>query len=166
MCAVAYLTRKTCIAFAYEPPESRSDVPRVRSISKERPPAVLDVTNCLYAKNRTSSQNAEVDALADAAFERFGAVHVLCNNAGVFVGGVSWELAIEDYQWLLGVNLMGVVHGVRSFVPRLIAQGGHAHVVNTASMAAFVSAPFCGLYAMSKQALRRTRGWFRREARP
>lgn len=94
-----------------------------------------------------------VDALADAAYERFGAVHLLCNNAGVIVGGASWEIPIEDYQWILGVNTFGVVHGVKSFVPRMLAQDCAGHMVNTASMAAVTSLPFTAAYHMSKHAV-------------
>lgn len=99
-----------------------------------------------------SSQDS-VDTLADAAFAAFGAVHILCNNAGVLSGGLCWEVDIKDYQWQLGVNTFGVVHGVRSFVPRMIAQDTPGHVVNTASMAALTTMPFAGAYHMSKHAV-------------
>ena len=99
------------------------------------------------------SRPEEVDALADKAFEAFGQVHVVCNNAGVFSAGSSWETPLEDYQWVLGVNTFGVIHGVRSFVPRLIAQDSEAHVVNTASMAGVTSMPFVAAYNMSKHAV-------------
>ena len=98
------------------------------------------------------SDQASVDALADSAFERFGEVHILCNNAGVLVGGSSWELDLKDYQWLMGVNTFGVIHGIRSFVARMTAQGVPGHVVNTASMAALTTMPFAGAYHMSKHA--------------
>jgi len=81
------------------------------------------------------SEAASVEALADRSFERFGAVHVLCNNAGVFTGGSLWDAPLTDYEWLLGVNTWGVVHGIRSFVPRMIEHGEPAYVVNTSSMA-------------------------------
>lgn len=78
---------------------------------------------------------AAVQALADAAYERFGAVHVLCNNAGVTAGGVPLaELEHADWQWVLGVNLWGVVHGVEAFLPRMLAGGAEGHIVNTASI--------------------------------
>lgn len=99
------------------------------------------------------SQQQSVDALADAAYETYGAVHILCNNAGVLSGGLCWEVDIKDYEWQLGVNTFGVVHGVRSFVPRMIAQNTPCHVVNTASMAALTSNPFAGAYHMSKHAV-------------
>ncbi|MBW2418074.1 MAG: SDR family NAD(P)-dependent oxidoreductase [Deltaproteobacteria bacterium] len=99
------------------------------------------------------SRPEEVDALADKAFAAFEQVHVVCNNAGVFSGGNSWETPIEDYQWVLGVNTFGVIHGIRSFVPRLIAQDCEAHVVNTASMAGVTTMPFVAAYNMSKHAV-------------
>lgn len=81
------------------------------------------------------SDRAAVDALADAAYERFGAVHVLCNNAGVSGGGGPvWETTPNDWAWVLGVNLLGVVHGIQAFVPRMIAGGEPGHVVNTSSI--------------------------------
>lgn len=92
----------------------------------------------------------EVDALADAAFEAFGAVHLLCNNAGVFQAGVLWERTMADWEWVLGVNVWGIIHGIRAFVPRMIAQGGEGHVVNTSSLAGLVSNAFSGPYNTSK----------------
>ena len=77
---------------------------------------------------------------------------MLCNNAGVLVGGTCWEVSATDYEWLMAVNTMGPVHGVRSFVPRMIAQNGPGHIVNTASMAGLTSLPFAGAYHMSKHA--------------
>jgi NAD(P)-dependent dehydrogenase (short-subunit alcohol dehydrogenase family) len=99
------------------------------------------------------SRQDSVDALADASYEAFGAVHILCNNAGVLSGGTTWEVDIKDYEWQIGVNTFGVVHGVRSFVPRMIAQDTPGHVVNTASMAALTTMPFAGAYHMSKHAV-------------
>ncbi|MDJ0847500.1 MAG: SDR family NAD(P)-dependent oxidoreductase [Myxococcota bacterium] len=94
-----------------------------------------------------------VDALARQSVEAFGAVHVVCNNAGVFAGGLAWEAPLSDYQWVLEVNVWGVIHGIRSFVPIFLEQGEPAHVVNTASMAAVTSAPLSGAYVMSKHAV-------------
>ncbi len=92
----------------------------------------------------------EVEAMADRAWQRFGAVHLLFNNAGVGVAGPVWAATLEDWQWTLGINLMGVVHGVRSFVPRMLAQGGECHVVNTASVAGLVDIPGSAVYCVSK----------------
>jgi NAD(P)-dependent dehydrogenase (short-subunit alcohol dehydrogenase family) len=99
------------------------------------------------------SKAGEVEALADRAYEEFGAVHVLCNNAGVGVGGLSWQHSIEDWQWVLGVNLWGVIHGIRTFVPRMIAEGNEGHVVNTASVAGLISSPYMAVYQATKHAV-------------
>ena len=85
------------------------------------------------------SKPADVRALADQSLSRYGAVHVLCNNAGVATGArPSWSASLDDWNWVLGVNLMGVVHGIRSFVPIMLEQRDEAHIVNTASMAGVV----------------------------
>ena len=103
---------------------------------------------------RTDVSKAEdVDTLARRTLERFGKVHVLCNNAGVSVGGPMWEHTLEDWQWVLGVNLWGVIHGVRTFIPIMIRQGEPAHVVNTASLAGLSSNPFLGVYNVTKHAV-------------
>ncbi len=96
------------------------------------------------------SKQESVDHLARAALEAFGAVHVLCNNAGVGGGGpvASWEASLDDWNWVLGVNLMGVVHGIRSFVPILLEQKDEGHIVNTASMAGLL--PGGGIYGVTK----------------
>lgn len=96
------------------------------------------------------SDGDSVDALAEATVAEFGAVHVVHNNAGVGVGGPVWTHTERDWQWVLGVNLWGVIHGIRAFVPRMLAQGGPAHVVNTASMAGLISVPYLGAYNVSK----------------
>src|SRR5258706_11754428 len=93
---------------------------------------------------------AAVEVLARRTIERFGKVHVLCNNAGVSVGGPLWEHTEDDWTWVLGVNLWGVVHGVRAFVPIMIRQNEPAHVVNTASLAGLTSNPFLGIYNVTK----------------
>jgi len=91
-----------------------------------------------------------VEALAKQAVAHFGAVHLVHNNAGVGVGGFIWQASEEDWKWVLGVNLWGVINGVRAFVPVMIDQGEPAHVVNTASMAGLISVPFLGPYNVSK----------------
>jgi NAD(P)-dependent dehydrogenase (short-subunit alcohol dehydrogenase family) len=97
-----------------------------------------------------------VDALADDAFDRFGAVHLLHNNAGVFQGGVSWQRTLPDWEWVMRVNFWGVLHGIRSFVPRLLEQerrGGpdaDIHVVNTSSIAGITTVAYSGPYVVSK----------------
>jgi len=96
------------------------------------------------------SQAADVDAWADEVFDRWGQVHVLCNNAGVFVGGVIWDRPAADFEFVLGANLWGILHGIRAFVPRMIEQGTEGHVVNTSSVAGLFGAPFEAPYAVSK----------------
>src|SRR3954471_7143742 len=98
------------------------------------------------------SDAAQVQALADATMSRFGAVHVVCNNAGVGGGGLSWEMPLSTWEWVLGVNLWGVIHGVRAFTP-LLMQQPEAHIVNTASVAGLVASPFMGPYNASKHAV-------------
>jgi len=93
-----------------------------------------------------------VAALADDAFAAFGQVDLLCNNAGVFQGGRTWEPSLDDWHWTFGVNVYGIVHGIRSFVPRMIEQGTDGHVVNTASVAAIVASPLAAPYTVSKAA--------------
>jgi NAD(P)-dependent dehydrogenase (short-subunit alcohol dehydrogenase family) len=96
------------------------------------------------------SDGPAVEALADAVFGKWGEVHVLCNNAGVFVGGLIWDRPAEDFEFVLGANLWGILHGIRAFVPRMIAQGTEGHVVNTSSVAGLFGAPFEAPYAVSK----------------
>ena len=98
------------------------------------------------------SDAAQVQALAHAAVEEFGAIHIACNNAGVGAGGISWEAPLDTWEWVFGANLWGVIHGVRSFVPIMMKQP-EAHVVNTASVAGLVAGPFMGPYNASKHAV-------------
>ena len=100
------------------------------------------------------SKPEDVEQLAARATERFGAVHLLFNNAGVAGGGgFAWETSLEDWRWLLGVNLMGVVNGIRSFLPLMLEQDCECHVVNTASAAGLVSVPLTSVYNVSKHAV-------------
>ena len=95
----------------------------------------------------------DVDRLAEVAFDRFGAVHVLCNNAGVVKRARSWDLTLEDWQWVLGVDLWGVIHAVRAFVPRMLGQAAGAHIVNTASMSGLLPIPNLAAYSVAKAAV-------------
>jgi NAD(P)-dependent dehydrogenase (short-subunit alcohol dehydrogenase family) len=95
----------------------------------------------------------QVEALADRAYERFGATHVLCNNAGVVVHGGLETATWEDWQWVVGVNLWGVIHGLLAFLPRMIAGGEGGHVVNTASMAGLIASQGLGVYNTTKYAV-------------
>lgn len=96
---------------------------------------------------------AAMQALADAAWERFGAVHVVCNNAGVALGGPLQDATHQDWEWVMGVNLWGVIHGVEAFVPRMIAQKQGGHIVNTASMAGLIASKGLGIYNTTKYAV-------------
>jgi len=99
------------------------------------------------------SDGDQVDALAATVAASFGPVHVLCNNAGVGAGGLLSELSTADWQWVLGVNLWGVIHGIRAFLPGMLAHGEAGHIVNTASLAGHVAGPFMGPYSASKFAV-------------
>jgi len=95
----------------------------------------------------------DVERLAAAAFDAWGKVHVLCNNAGVSGGAGAdgvWNLPLEDWDWVLGVNFRGVLHGIRHFVPRMLEQGEAGHVVNTASVAGLLTGPTGAPYTVSK----------------
>jgi NAD(P)-dependent dehydrogenase (short-subunit alcohol dehydrogenase family) len=98
------------------------------------------------------SKADDVDSFAARCVNEFGAVHVVCNNAGVALAGAVWENSEAEWRWLLGANLWGVIHGVRAFVPRLLAQD-EGHIVNTASVAGLISPPGMGAYAVSKHAV-------------
>jgi NAD(P)-dependent dehydrogenase (short-subunit alcohol dehydrogenase family) len=104
------------------------------------------------------SSAAEMEALGAATRARFGAPHFVFNNAGVGSGGLVWELGVRDWEWVLGVNLMGVVHGVRVFTPMMLAAAKadpsyEGHIVNTASMAGLLNPPNMGIYNVSKHAV-------------
>lgn len=94
-----------------------------------------------------------VAALAEATIERFGTCHVLCNNAGVGGGGLISRSQLVDWQWVLGVNLWGVIHGITAFLPILEANGDEGHIVNTASVAGLTAGPGLGPYNASKFAV-------------
>jgi NAD(P)-dependent dehydrogenase (short-subunit alcohol dehydrogenase family) len=96
------------------------------------------------------SDGASMEALAARTIDHFGAVHVVHLNAGVAAGGPAWTLTEKDWAWVLGVNLWGVIHGIRSFVPRMLEQAEPAHVVATASMAGLTSSAFMAPYNVSK----------------
>ena len=98
------------------------------------------------------SSEREMDELAEAAFSRFGQANVVCNNAGVGGGGLMDELTTADWEWILGVNLWGVIHGIRVFLPHLL-EHGDGHIVNTGSIAGHTSYPNIGPYNASKHAV-------------
>ncbi|HEY3075450.1 MAG TPA: SDR family NAD(P)-dependent oxidoreductase [Burkholderiales bacterium] len=98
------------------------------------------------------SQAQEVEAFAELIDKELGGAHVVCNNAGVSPLGAAWETSLGDWQWIIGVNLWGVIHGVKSFVPRLMKRG-EGHVVNTASVAGIINPPGSGAYNVTKHAV-------------
>ena len=124
---------------------------------------------------RTDVRDPEdVEALADLAYTTFGAVHVLCNNAGVACNGLLWEHSLDDWDWVFQTNVRATAICLRSFVPRLLAQSDAAHIVNTSSVLGLSSAPLTGVYGASKQAVlaisearsaANIRSWRRMEAR-
>ena len=99
------------------------------------------------------SRSEDIDRLASTAFDRFGAVHVLCNNAGVVKRARSWDLTLDDWRWVLGVDLWSVIHAVRAFVPRMLQQGEPGHLVNTASMSGLLPIPNLAAYSVAKSAV-------------
>lgn len=112
----------------------------------------------VLARRVDVSRGAEMEALAQAVQQRFGAPHFVFNNAGVGAGGLVWENSVADWEWVLGVNLWGVVHGVRLFTPMMLAAAKadprwRGHVVNTASMAGLLTPPNMGIYNVSKHAV-------------
>lgn len=100
----------------------------------------------------------QMEAMGDAVFKRFGAPHFVFNNAGVGSGGLIWENSVKDWEWVIGVNIMGVVHGVRVFTPMMLEAAKNdpswqGHIVNTASMAGLLNPPNMGVYNVSKHAV-------------
>jgi len=120
----------------------------------ERTAATLTASGADVLTVRTDVGDlAQVRALADATVARFGAVHVVCNNAGIAVVGAQADATHADWEYTMRVNFWGVAHGVETFVPRLLAQGQGGHVVNTASMAGLVGMEWLGIYCASKFAV-------------
>lgn len=112
----------------------------------------------VLARRVDVSDAAQMEALAVAVQQRFGAPHVVFNNAGVGAGGLVWENSVADWQWVLGVNLWGVIHGVRVFTPMMLEAARRdpawrGHIVNTASMAGLLTPPNMGVYNVSKHAV-------------
>ena len=99
------------------------------------------------------SKASEVENLAAQTLDTFGAVHILCNNAGVVCSRPIWEHTLADWEWVLGVNLWGVIHGIRTFVPHMLAQGDECHIVNTASILGLVGGSGEGIYKVSKHGI-------------
>jgi len=99
------------------------------------------------------SQASDVEVLRQKTLDAFGAVHLLCNNAGVGAGGSIWESTLADWEWVIRVNLWGVIHGVRAFVPIMLEQDTECHIVNTASVLGLISSPHLGTYKVTKHGI-------------
>ncbi|MBI4299930.1 MAG: SDR family NAD(P)-dependent oxidoreductase [Chloroflexi bacterium] len=112
---------------------------------------IIDKDGAALAIATDVSKPADIERLADRTLSAFGAVHVLCNNAGVFMPGrPSWEWTLADWEWVLGVNLWGVIHGIRVFVPIMLGQDSEGHIVNTASIMGLVTGSSDATYGVSK----------------
>jgi NAD(P)-dependent dehydrogenase (short-subunit alcohol dehydrogenase family) len=115
--------------------------------------AEVKETGTVLAVRTDVSQRDEVEALAQTTIDTFGAVHLLFNNAGIAAGASAWEASWNDWEWVLGVNLWGVIHGVKIFTPLMLAQQTECHIVNTASAAGLISGSFSAPYGVSKHAV-------------
>ena len=113
--------------------------------------AVADKTGAdVLAVTTDVSSEVDVETLASRSTETFGAVHLLCNNAGVTLPRWTWEYSLEEWRWVIGVNLLGVVHGIKAFVPRMLEQNDPAHIVNTASVGGLMAFPGLAVYGSTK----------------
>ena len=99
------------------------------------------------------SKAADIEALAQQTLDTFGGVHLLFNNAGVAAGSSAWESTLADWEWVMGINLWGVIHGLQTFVPIMLAQGSGAHIVNTASIAGLIPSGTTAPYQVTKHAV-------------
>jgi len=99
------------------------------------------------------SKASDVEVLGQKTLDAFGAVHLLCNNAGVGTGATIWESTLADWEWVIGVNLWGVIHGIRVFVPIMLEQDTECHIVNTASVLGLISSPYMGTYKVTKHGI-------------
>lgn len=107
----------------------------------------------VFAVRTDVSKAGDVETLAERTLHAYGAAHIVCNNAGVAPGGLLWEHTLKDWEWAMGVNVWGVIHGVRVFAPILLSQETEGHIVNTASVAGLLSLPGMGLYCLTKHAV-------------
>jgi len=149
--AASGLGRAMALAFAREGMQiALADVDEKSLADAEQAVRALGVR--AFAMRVDVSKAAEVDGFAERTVGTLGAIHVVCNNAGVSPVGAAWENSLADWEWTLGVNLWGVIHGIRAFVPRLIAQN-EGHVVNTASVAGLISPPGMAVYNVTKHAV-------------
>jgi NAD(P)-dependent dehydrogenase (short-subunit alcohol dehydrogenase family) len=124
------------------------DEPRLRNVEARMSESGIDVTSVVC----DTSTEADVEALAQSTLERFGAAHVLCNNAGIAGMGDPWRDPMALWERIVGINVFGVVHGIRAFLP-IMQDQGEGHIVNTASMAGLMPAPGAAPYAATKHAV-------------
>jgi NAD(P)-dependent dehydrogenase (short-subunit alcohol dehydrogenase family) len=120
---------------------------------RETEAALKEMGGAVLSVRTDVSKRSAVEALAHQAFDAFGQVHLLFNNAGVAAGGAPWEATWNDWEWVIGVNLWGVIHGVKVFTPLLLAQNTECHIVNTASTAGLVVGSGSATYAVTKHAV-------------
>ncbi|MBE0589706.1 MAG: SDR family oxidoreductase [Hydrogenophaga sp.] len=131
----------------------------VQQDALDKAQAELEAAGAQVLARKVDVSSAEqMEALAQAVQQRFGAPHFVFNNAGVGSGGLVWENSVKDWEWVLGVNVWGVIHGVRLFTPMMLAAakadpGYQGHIVNTASMAGLLTPPNMGIYNVSKHAV-------------
>lgn len=137
---VAANMRVVMVDLAEEPLHDHAG--RLRGAGHDVLPAVVDVR-----------EPAAVDALAETVMRQYGSLHIAVNNAGIVNGGLTWELSLEDWHRVLDINLWGVIHGIRSFVPRILATGDGGHVVNMGSMAAVLPVGQLAPYTAAKHAV-------------
>ena len=98
------------------------------------------------------SKADSLERLAQETLETFGKVHLLCNNAGIFIRGVLWEMSLEEWDWVVNVNLWGVIHGIRTFIPIMLNQDENCHIINVSSTAGLISSQhYDGIYTLTKQ---------------
>jgi NAD(P)-dependent dehydrogenase (short-subunit alcohol dehydrogenase family) len=139
----AFAARGARVALADLNPDAAGRVAKeLEAGGAEAEPFAVDVT-----------RRDDVLRLAEAVVERFGKVHIVCNNAGIALGGEMWSAPTEDWEYTMGVNFWGVLYGVQAFVPRILEHGEGGHVVNTASMAGLTGMSFLGMYCASKFAV-------------
>jgi NAD(P)-dependent dehydrogenase (short-subunit alcohol dehydrogenase family) len=149
--AASGLGRSMALAFASEGMDlALADVDEVNLSSVQEEVLAKGVRTITLKVDVSNAQQVEI--FRDQTLTRLGGVHVVCNNAGVSPLGAVWENSAADWQWILGVNLWGVVHGVRAFAPHLIAQD-EGHIVNTASVSGLISPPGSGAYNVTKHAV-------------
>jgi NAD(P)-dependent dehydrogenase (short-subunit alcohol dehydrogenase family) len=149
--AASGLGRSMALAFAAEGMDlALADVDEVNLSSVQEEVLAKGVRTITLKVDVSNAQQVEI--FRDQTLTRLGGVHVVCNNAGVSPLGAVWESSVADWQWILGVNLWGVVHGVRAFAPHLIAQD-EGHIVNTASVSGLISPPGSGAYNVTKHAV-------------